>query len=97
MASAFPSVLVLYNDPAQVCGPCAESEAGVLDQVVSVETALLALGVDYRRAPIRELADLPGVLERSPEPLVFNLVETLQGSAVAANRVPSVVRAFGKA
>lgn len=97
MASAFPSVLLLYNDPEQVCGPCAESEAGVLDQVVAVEAALHSLGVDCRRAPVRELADLPGVLERSPQPLVFNLVETLQGSAVAGNRVPSVIRAFGKA
>lgn len=97
MASPFPSVLLLYNDPEQVCGPCAESEAGVLDQVVAVETALQELGVDCRRAPVRTLADLPGVLERSPQPLVFNLVETLQGSAPTGNRVPSVVRAFGKA
>jgi D-alanine-D-alanine ligase len=97
MASSFPSVLILHNDPAKICGPCAESEAGVLDQVQAVATALEALGIPCRSAPLQALDQLPETLERASEPLVFNLVETLAGSAAAANRVPSVVRAFGKA
>lgn len=97
MASPYPSVLILHNDPARIGGPCVESEAGVLDQVRAVAAALATLGVPSRPAPVQTLDELPGILERAAEPLVFNLVETLAGSATAANRVPSVVRAFGKA
>lgn len=94
-----PPVLVLHNVPTPAeGGACAESEAGVLEQVRAVSAALDALGVRHRVAGVRSLRDLPGVLLTADEPVVFNLVEALPAGSPPGdvNLVPGLVEAFGK-
>ena len=96
--SALPPVLVLYNRPgaADVSAACAESDAGVLDQVNAVTAVLRELHTPHRTAAIAVLAELPALLATAVEPVVFNLVEALAGSAHDAALVPAVCAAFGK-
>ncbi|NLW50847.1 MAG: GNAT family N-acetyltransferase [Candidatus Brocadiaceae bacterium] len=94
-------VLILYNVPLNADGvddaPCAEADAGVLDQVRAVGHALEALGVPFRSAGVRTLGDLPRELATAPEAAVFNLVEALRGDARDFTLVPALCAAFGKA
>jgi D-alanine-D-alanine ligase len=91
-------VLVLYNALCPAAGARnAEAEAGVLDEVRAVEAALAELGLPRRTAAVGTLREAGRVLAAAPEPRVFNLVESLAGSAEDACLVPSVCAALGKA
>jgi D-alanine-D-alanine ligase-like ATP-grasp enzyme/ribosomal protein S18 acetylase RimI-like enzyme len=96
--NALPSVLVLYNRPgtADVSAACAESDAGVIDQVNAVTAVLRKLHAPHRTAAIAGLAELPPLLAASVESLVFNLVEALAGDVYDAALVPALCAAFGK-
>lgn len=62
-----------------------------------VAEALCALQVPHRVAGIRRLTELPAVLAQGREPVVFNLVERLDGGSHEVNFVPAICRAFGRA
>jgi len=93
------SVLVLFNLPKSVAGapePGHESEVGVLAEVAAVSQALGKLNIQCRTAGIRTLRDLPELLMKAPETLVFNLVEGFQVRPEEASLVPAVCQAFAK-
>ncbi len=94
--SSLGPVLVIFNTP-RVEGSFAESDAGVLDEVGLVLEALEALGVPARAAGVRSLREIPTLLAAAPEPVVFNLVEALQGGLDESNLVPALCAAAGKA
>ena len=89
-----PSVLVLFNEPGGLPGSV-ESDAGVLEEVDAVCAALKGLGLSHRRVGVATLRDVGTALKLAPECCVFNLVESLQGSAEKACLVPSVCEALG--
>ncbi len=101
--SSLPAVLVIYNIPrvrermSDGIGLCAESEAGVLKELEAVTAALERLGVPARGCGIHRLEDLPAVLAAACEPVVFNLVEDLDGPPGDAAMVPALCRTFSKA
>jgi D-alanine-D-alanine ligase len=103
MSSPLPPVLVIYNIPRvrermpDGIGLCAESEAGVLKELSAVMAAMERLGVPARSSGIHRLEDLPVVLAAACEPVVFNLVEDLEGPPGDAAMVPALCRAFSKA
>ena len=73
-----------------------ESNQGVLDEVRAVAAALENLGINHRIESISTLADLPAVLNASPERIVFNLVEGLSGNPLDYCLVPAICRSFDK-
>jgi D-alanine-D-alanine ligase len=75
---------------------CKESNASVLDEVEPVAAALEHLGFTYRIKGIKEITELPDILRRSPEKIVFNLIEDLNGHVLDFCKVPAVCRAYGK-
>ena len=92
-------VLLLHNLPseeAQFTENCGASDAGVMRAVQHVAGALAALQVPHRVAGVRRLAEIPAALAGG-EPVVFNLVERLDGGVNDCNYVPAVCRAFGRA
>jgi D-alanine-D-alanine ligase len=103
MKSELPPVLVAYNLPrvregtAEGIGAWTESEAGVLEEVSAVTEALERLGVRHRSVGIHGLDDLRAVLATAGEPVMFNLIEDLEGSQGDASLAPSLCRSFGKA
>ncbi len=91
------AVLILHHAlPAPGPGTSVESDAGVMDEVSAVADALTELDIPHRIAAIGSLAELPALLGRSPEQVVFNLVENLPPRPVDAAMVPSICEAFGK-
>jgi D-alanine-D-alanine ligase len=91
------AVLILHHAvPASGNGPSAESDAGVMDEVRVVAGALADLGIAHRTAAIASLAELPALLARSPEKVIFNLVENLPPRTIDASLVPAVCESFGK-
>lgn len=92
-------VLVLHHAvTAAGKSSSAASDAGVMDEVRAVVSALAALGIPHRVEPVANLRALPAILTQAPERLVFNLVENFEGGAAAdAMQVPAVCEAFGKA
>jgi D-alanine-D-alanine ligase len=89
-------VIVLYNCPdTQGTILWRESEAGVLNEVNAVASALGSLGVACRRHGVRRLDDVPTALKAAPGAVVFNLVEHLEGGAEAWNQIPDLCRALG--
>jgi len=103
MTGELPAVLVVYNLPrvhertAEGVGVCLESDAGVLEELAAVTEALGGLGVTHRSVGFHRLDDLRAVLASASEPVVFNLVEDLDGPHGDAAFVPALCRAFGKA
>jgi D-alanine-D-alanine ligase len=93
------TVLMLYNRPDGILSQigCVESEAGVLEEVEAVAAALKKLRLHYRIQSVGSVKEMVEVLSRAPETVVFNLVETLEGSAMKAAIVPSLCKAFEKA
>jgi D-alanine-D-alanine ligase len=90
-------VLILHHAVSALDrGPSAESDAGVMDEVRAVDAALTELGIPHRVAAIGSLSELPALLTRSPEKIVFNLVENLPPRPIDAALVPSICEAFGK-
>jgi len=73
------------------------SNVSVMDEVRAVAAALEQLGIEYRIERIRQIAELPEILSRSPERIVFNLVEDLDKFISDYCYVPAVCHAFGKA
>ena len=93
------SVLILHNIPRAVgdgSGNYLESDAGVMEEVEAVSQALKQQDIRHRIAGVKNLTELPDILFRAPEPVVFNLVESLHQCAEDANYVPVICRAFGK-
>jgi D-alanine-D-alanine ligase len=88
-------VLILYNSP-DGSGPFAAADAGVLDEVRAVHSALELLRIPCRAVGVRRLQELPPLLDAAPEPVVFNLVEALSGDPEHANLVPALCTAAGK-
>jgi D-alanine-D-alanine ligase len=72
------------------------SSVSVMDEVRFVAAALEKLGIVYRIESIRQIAELPEILSRSPERIVFNLVEDLGRNVSDYCYVPAVCHAFGK-
>ncbi len=75
---------------------CEESNFGVLDEVKAVAAALEYLGFKYRVEGIKQIRDLPVILSRSPEKLIFNLIEDLDGQVLDFCCVPAVCQTCGK-
>lgn len=93
------SVLILFNVPkpaSSLAESGHESEAGVLAEVAAVSQALSKLNIPCRTMGIKTLRELPEVLMKAPETLVFNLVEGFQARPDEANLVPAVCQAFAK-
>ena len=96
-----PGVMILYNLPRDTPSgsealPWIESESGVLDEVEMVREGLQGLGVPYRIVGIRRLTELSEILAESPEQIIFNLVEGLEGDVANAWFVPAICSSFGK-
>jgi D-alanine-D-alanine ligase len=93
------TVLILYNRPDSVLGQigCVESEAGVLEEVAAVADALKKLRFGYRIQSVGSVKEVIDILSCAPEHIIFNFVETVEGSAMKAAIVPSLCRALGKA
>jgi len=97
MKSNGEPVLILHHAiPAPGSCPNAESDAGVLDEVRLVATALKELGMPARIATVDSLTALPAILRAAPERIIVNLVENFQGRPADAMQVPTVCEAFGK-
>jgi D-alanine-D-alanine ligase len=92
-------ILILHNRPDNSLNQigCSESDAGVIEQVNAVGRALKKLKIPYRIVSVGSIKETVGVLLRAPEKIIFNLVETLAGSAIKAGLVPSLCDAFDKA
>lgn len=88
-------VLILHNVPGLGSPGWRESDAGVLDQVQHVRTALQTLGEPCYVVGVRELADVVRVVRRAHADVVFNLVETLRDPDTTV-LVPTVCRYYGK-
>lgn len=94
---AHETVLILYNEPRGSSVEHAESDAGVLEEVAHVATALEALGVSYRVSPVRTLRDVGQTLKTGAARYVVNLVESLEGPPSDFCLVPAVCTTLGKA
>lgn len=97
MKSSPEPVLILHHDipPPGSC-PNAESDAGVMDEVKAVASALDELGVPSRIASVSSLTHLPAILQGATENIIFNLIENFPGRPSDAMQVPTVCEAFGK-
>ncbi len=100
MAREKPSVLVLHNAPAAAGlypgASCAESDAGVLSQAKAVAAALARAGHVHRVVAVRTLAEVISAVAHAPEPVVFNLIESLGDAPGAELLVPALCAAHGK-
>src|ERR1035437_1507368 len=97
MSARLPSVLLLFNRPGRAAaGDGLESEAGVLDEVRAVATALEHAGLACVCADAATLDELPAVLAAHPEAVVFNLIEGFQRHPEQAALVPTVCEAHGR-
>lgn len=95
MKSSPESVLILHHAvPAMAIGPSAASDAGVLDEVQSVQQALLDLSIPHHVEAAAGLSDLPLLLSRYQGSIVFNLVENFNGAAAESMQVPTLCQAF---
>lgn len=93
------SVLILYPRPSEHYASmgCAESEAGVMEQVDATAAALDVLKIAHRTAAVGSISELTRLLAQASETVVFNFVETINGCAHKAANVPMLCEAFGKA
>jgi D-alanine-D-alanine ligase len=93
------TVLILYPQPSEhyAAMGCVESEVGVMDQVDAVVAALDHYKIACRSAAVGSLGELTRILAQASETIVFNFVETIEGSAHKAAYVPALCEAFGKA
>lgn len=74
-----------------------QSNSSVMDEVQAVVDVLERLGIGYRVESLKQITELPEILSRSPERIVFNLVEELDKHISDYCYVPAVCRAFGRA
>lgn len=73
-----------------------ESNAGLMEEVRAVTEALKTLGTEYQVESIETIEQLPDILARSGQKIVFNLVEELPADILHACYVPAICRAYGK-
>ena len=92
------NVLVLHNavDSSPSASTFHESNAGVLDQVNAVTAALKKLNVNFEVASVESIRQLPQILEKFPQKLIFNLVEELPQSFQDACYIPAIYHAYGR-
>ena len=97
MNSRREPVLILHHalPPPGSC-QSVESDAGVMEEVQAVATALKRLGVSFRIVALESLTALPAILQSATERLIFNLVENFPGRPADAMQVPILCEAFGK-
>ncbi len=93
------TVLILYPRPSAEYAAmgCVESEIGVMDQVNAVVAALDHYKIACRSAGVGSLGELTRILAQASETIIFNFVETIEGSSHKAAYVPALCEAFGKA
>ena len=95
------NVLLIYNDVEDPAGNentlWQQSCAGVLAEVKAVSEAMDKLGVTYRLESIKKFEQLPAILNRCPEKIIFNLAEEFPDNIADACFVPIVCKAFGRA
>ncbi len=88
-------VLILHHAiPSDTTGPTAASDAGVMDEVQSVAEALKELSLPYCVESAAGLSDVPGILARHPNSIVFNLIENFAVAPAESMQVPTVCQAF---
>jgi D-alanine-D-alanine ligase len=92
------NVLIIHNRPDTSFSEvgCSESDTGVIDQVNVVVKSLNKLKIAYRIVPVGSIKEVVDCLSTASEKIVFNLAETIEGSAMKASLVPSLCLAFGK-
>jgi D-alanine-D-alanine ligase len=92
------NVLILYNRPDSGLSQvgCSESDTGVIEQVNAVVKSFEKLKIAYRIISISSIKEVVDCLSAAAEKVVFNLAETIEGSAMKASLVPSLCLAFGK-
>lgn len=96
------SVLIVHHTTERVVVgkdqfDCKKSNASVLDEVEPVAAALGHLGFKYRVQGVKQITELPDILSRSCEKIVFNLIEDLEGHVLDFCYVPAICRTYGKA
>ena len=94
--SHLPAGAVILHNRPRPDARYAEADADVMDQVRVVAEAMEQIGIRHRTVGLSSLAELNDLLCASPEPVVFNLVETLEAPQDAL-LVPSLCRSYGKA
>ena len=73
-----------------------ESNAGLIQEVNAVTAAIEKLGLNYRVESVRTIEQLPDILIRSEQPIVFNLVEELPADILHACYVPAICHVHSK-
>lgn len=91
-----PILILHHSIPAPGSCQSVESDAGVLEEVKAVATALTALAIPHRIVAVDSLSALPAILQGARERLIFNLVENFPGCPADAMQVPILCEAFGK-
>lgn len=94
-------VLVLHNSVDDAMSGksgvvFAESNAGVMDQVNAVAAALKKLKIKHKVEAIGTLSQLPELLSRNKQEIIFNLVEELPENMLGACYVPAICRSHGR-
>lgn len=89
-------VLILFNKPETDRSSCHESEAGVLNEVNAVASALEKRGVPFRVQGLSSLRELTDILVTAHESVIFNLVEEFPSQPLSANLIPRLCEVFGK-
>ncbi len=95
--SRIQDVIIIYNRPDAYSAShlWKESAEGVLEEVKAVGGALDRLKLRWNAYGIASLEELPDILHRHPECLVFNLVEDFHVADITYNAVPSLCESFG--
>jgi len=73
-----------------------ESNAGLMEEVRAVTETLGTLGIKYQVKSIETVEQLPDILTRSRQRIVFNLVEELPADILHACYVPAICQAHGR-
>jgi D-alanine-D-alanine ligase len=89
-------VLIIHQATADKKFACQESNAGVIEEVNAVAIALEKSGIKYQIESIAKIEQLPKILSRCKQKIIFNLVEELPGRIVDACYVPAICHSFGR-
>jgi D-alanine-D-alanine ligase len=91
-------VVIIYNAPVALESDATwrESDAGVADEVLAVQQALVAQGCAVRLAAVHTLQDAAIAIAAGPEQVVFNLVEALAGDPSDYCQIPVLCKAAGR-
>jgi len=93
------AVLIVHHavDTASKDTAWLESNAGVLDEVKAVASALKELKIDYEVESINSIEHLADVLKNRNQKIIFNLIEELPANIIDACYVPAICCAHAKA